>query len=57
MSLFTHDEVCKNCIHSQWIPAELFWDKKPRFASCEVSAENEVDSCSGKCPKKEEEDK
>ena len=55
MSLFTHEEVCKDCVFSRWIPAESFWDEKSRFAKCEIHAENQVDSASGTCPSREEE--
>ena len=53
MSLFTHDEVCENCKHSQWIDGDQFWDGRPRFTKCKVNSESRVNSSDGTCIEKE----
>jgi hypothetical protein len=49
MSLFTHEEVCRDCVHSHWVDGSWFWDKQPRFSRCDQNAENDVDAVSGEC--------
>lgn len=52
MSLFSHEEICQNCIHSHWINGSWFWDNQPRFSRCYKDVESQVDSSRGECKTK-----
>jgi hypothetical protein len=49
MSLYAHEEVCRDCVFARWIPGEEFWNGKPRFARCGLAREEDIDPLRGKC--------
>lgn len=49
MSLYSHEEICRDCEHGQWVDGDKFWDGRPRFMRCRLSLEDGVDHYSGRC--------
>jgi hypothetical protein len=53
MSLYTRDEVCKNCLLSVWHGCVGCYDKDPKFCHCEEGHEASVDCIKGECEEKQ----
>jgi len=47
MSLYTHTEVCKGCIHS------VFHNCCGNFCNCKINKDDEIDTYRGTCKSKE----
>lgn len=49
MSLYDHEEICRDCKHAVWIKGE----KRTAFDYCKLSADDKVSHIDGTCTDRE----
>lgn len=53
MSLYSLEEICRDCKHSTWHTCKDYYNKETHFCHCKINSEEYVDHLSGSCNVKE----